>query len=193
MRNDETIEMDSQPKHKVIANNVKDRAKKGAKAVGSVASDFGVFLSRGNAIDLAVGIIIGAAFTAVVNSFVKDLVTPFISLALDSVSLSDAYVVLACPKDKANGTRPSRSQCASQLTTITQANTLGAITWNYGNFLNNCLTFVVTGMVVYFLVRSFAAIFRKPPPAAVKECLHCCKEVPIKATRCAFCTSPLHE
>ncbi|KAJ3335728.1 hypothetical protein HDU91_002052 [Kappamyces sp. JEL0680] len=199
---DYTVDVDrAKPKNRFVSattnvvSNVSNGAKKGAQAVGGVLDDFKEFLNRGNVVDLAVGLVIGAAFTAVVNSMVKDLFTPLISLAMDSVSLSDAFVVMACPKaNNGTGPRPSPSSCSKSFNTVLSAQTAGAITWNYGSFINNVITFLITAFILFFIVKAYAAAFRRKPAAKnTKECPECCKDIPLKATRCAFCTSVVHD
>ncbi|KAJ3301853.1 hypothetical protein HDV03_000262 [Kappamyces sp. JEL0829] len=178
----------------VMVSTATNGVKRGTAVAGSVLQDFKEFLNRGNVVDLAVGLVIGASFTAVVNSMVKDLITPLISLAMDAVSLSDTFVVMACPKANGTGPRPPSSTCSGSFTTVLAAQTAGAITWNYGSFINNVITFLITALIVFFIVKAYAAAFRrKPAEKTTKECPECCKDVPLKATRCAFCTSAIKD
>ncbi|KAI8898991.1 large-conductance mechanosensitive channel, partial [Globomyces pollinis-pini] len=160
------------------------------KVVGSVLEDFKEFLNRGNVVDLAVGIVMGAAFTSIVNSGVSDIITPVISLAVGS-SLQNTMLIIACPKLADNKTRGVLGKDCQQgdFATIEIAKNRGAVTWNYGSFLQICINFLITSAIVYFMVKVYAATFRREKPPKVRECDFCCKDVPIKAVKCGFCTS----
>ncbi|MBB3172632.1 large conductance mechanosensitive channel [Endobacter medicaginis] len=103
----------------------------------SFISDFKAFITRGNVVDLAVGIIIGAAFTAIVNSLVKDLISPFIGLATGGIDFSNMFVTLKGP------VMPS----------LAEAQKAGAVTFNYGSFLNSVIQFLIVSFVIFVLVR----------------------------------------
>lgn len=146
--------------------------------------DFKTFLMRGNVIDLAVGIVIGAAFGAIVNSLVKDIIMPPIGLALSGVDFSAMMVVIK------QGTPPSPYALPADATAA------GAVTINYGSFLLTIISFIIIAAVIYFLVVRPVARFNQPKavPATVpttKECPFCFSTVPIKATRCPHCTSEI--
>jgi large conductance mechanosensitive channel len=146
--------------------------------------DFKAFILRGNAVDLAVGIIIGAAFTAVVNSLVKDLITPPIGLLLGNVDFSNIFTVIK------QGVPPG------PYLTAADADTAGAITLNWGRFINAVVSLVIVGWAVFLMVRGLNKLHRKeeaaPPPApSTKDCPFCLTTIPIKATRCPHCTSQL--
>ncbi|KAJ3191794.1 hypothetical protein HK101_007407 [Irineochytrium annulatum] len=185
----------------------------GAKKVSGVVyggfSDFSRFLQRGNVMDLAVGVVMGAAFTAIVNSFVQDLVTPVIGLALQS-NLQHSLVVIHCKRE--NGTKVDVN-CfegrQSGYSTVAIANAAGAVTWNWfvilfaryehmltlanfrGNFLQAVFNFLITGFIVYLLVKTYAATFLKvrppPPKEKTKSCEFCLEDIKVKAKRCKFC------
>src|SRR5256885_4809679 len=127
---------------------------------------FRTFLLRGNVVDLAIAVVIGVAFTAVVTAFVKDLVTPLIA---------------------ALGGKPD---FASLYFTINKSKFL------YGDFINAVIAFIIIAAVIYFLVvvpyTAMVARSRKEPPAdpTTKKCTECLSEIPVGARRCAFCTSP---
>jgi large conductance mechanosensitive channel len=148
--------------------------------------DFKTFITRGNVIDMAVGIIIGIAFGLVVNSLVKDIIMPPIGLALGKVDFSNLYVLL---RESATTPGPYTSLAAAQ-----QA---GAVTLNYGVFINAIVNLLIIAAVVFFLiVRPIAkmqALKKAKEPAAptTKECPYCTTPIPIKATRCPNCTSEL--
>ena len=173
-------------------NVLKKGAFSGVKSVSTVFDDFKAFINKGNVVDLAVGLVMGTAFTAVVNSAVADLFTPIIALAIQTTSLANSFVVMACPKDNATGTRPDVSTCRGSYSTLVSANTAGAITWNYGSFIQQCINFLIIALVVFFIVKIYSAgsgKFTKPKPKVEKECAHCLKAIPCLATRCAYCTS----
>ena len=147
--------------------------------------DFKTFITRGNVVDMAVGIIIGVAFAAIVNSFVKDVLMPPIGLALGNVDFANLFVVL---KEGATIAGPYDSLKAAQ--------DAGAITINYGTFINYIITFLIVAAVLFFfIVRPIAKMQAPKAPAAptTKECPFCFTNIPIKATRCPNCTSPLEK
>jgi large conductance mechanosensitive channel len=171
---------------RAVTGAVSKNALKSVKVVGSVWDDFKNFLDRGNVVDLAVGIVMGAAFTAVVNSLVADIFTPIIALAGGN-SFDNLFLILRCP--------PGANCSRDTLKTVAQAKAIGAIPWSYGVFLTALINFLIVSIIIFFIVKIYAATFRreKPKEKTTKECPYCCKEVPLKATKCAFCTSPLHE
>ena len=148
--------------------------------------DFKAFITRGNVIDLAVGIIIGVAFGAMINSFVKDIIMPPIGLALGNVDFANMFVVL---KEGATpGPYPS----------LAAAQAAGAVSINYGVFVNTVVNFLIIAAVVFFfIVRPIVRLQARQKAAAAapapstKECPFCCTKIAIKATRCPNCTSEL--
>jgi len=143
--------------------------------------EFKEFAIKGNAVDLAVGVIIGAAFGSIVNSLVKDVVMPPISLLTGGLNFSNKFVLLRAAKDG-----------SAAFNTAADAAKAGAITWNYGNFLTLVINFLIIAGAVFLLVR---AINRLRQPAEKepdkKECPACAMKIPIKATRCPHCTTEL--
>jgi large conductance mechanosensitive channel len=148
--------------------------------------DFKAFIMRGNVIDMAVGIIIGIAFGLVVNSLVKDIIMPPIGLALGNVDFTNLFVTL---KDGLITPGPYASLAAAQAA--------GAVTINYGAFINAVVNLLIIAAVVFFLiVRPIAkmqALKKAKEPAAptTKQCPYCTTSIPIKASRCPNCTSEL--
>jgi large conductance mechanosensitive channel len=136
--------------------------------------EFRKFLLRGNVLDLAVGIVIGAAFLAVVTSFVNDLLMPPIGLALGGRNFNDLFVSL-------NGTAyPS----------LAAAKAAGAPTLNYGVFFNTVLNFVIVGFAVFLLVRAVNRMTAGPAAApTTRECPYCTAAISVRAVRCPQCTS----
>ena len=142
-------------------------------------TEFRKFIIRGNVIDLAVGIVIGAAFTTVVKSFVDDILMPPIGRATGGVDFSNLFVNLS----------------PGEYATLAEAREAGAATVNYGLFLNNVIAFVIVAFAVFLLVKSYDR-FRTleeaaPPAASEKDCPLCLMRIPKDATRCGHCTSDL--
>ena len=145
--------------------------------------EFKEFILRGNVIDLAIGIVIGAAFGAIVKSLVDDIIMPPIGLVLGGVDFANLFILLQ------SGTP------AAPYATLADAKLAGAVTINYGVFINTLISFLIVAFVIFLLVRTINRMRRKaeePAPApAAKECPYCLSSIPIKATRCAHCTSDL--
>lgn len=140
--------------------------------------EFKEFAARGNVVDLAVGVILGAAFGKIVTSLVDDILMPPVGLLLGGADFSNLFISL-------NG-QPYAS--------LAQAKEAGAPTINYGVFLNSIISFLIVVFAVFLLVRQINRMRRQEEPAAapvVKECPFCCSTIPIKAARCPQCTSEL--
>ena len=145
--------------------------------------EFKEFAMRGNVVDMAVGIIIGAAFGAIVKSLVDDVIMPPIGMLLGNVDFSNLFVVL---KDGAAAVAPYAS--------LADAKKAGAITVNYGIFINSVISFLIVAFAVFMLIRSINRLKKKeeaPAAPATKECPFCASAISIKATRCPSCTSEL--
>jgi large conductance mechanosensitive channel len=143
--------------------------------------EFKAFVMRGNVLDLAVGIIIGASFGTIVKSLVDDVIMPPIGLVLGNVDFANLFVLLK-PGLKA----------PPPYATVADAQAAGAVTINYGNFVNNVVTFIIVALAVFLIVR--VANRLKPQDAATpttKDCPYCRMAIPISATRCPHCTSDL--
>jgi large conductance mechanosensitive channel len=141
--------------------------------------DFREFIMRGNVMDLAVGVIIGAAFGAIVNSLVSDVIMPPIGLALGNVDFTNLFIVLK-----------EGAKAAGPYATMAEAQTAGAVTLNYGAFFTHVVSFLILAFVVFMMVRAVNRM--KPAPAAVattRDCPYCLAAIPLKATRCGHCTS----
>ena len=139
--------------------------------------EFKEFAMRGSVIDLAVGIIIGAAFGAIISSLVKDIIMPPIGLLLGKINFADLYINLT------NTAYPS----------LKAAQDAGAATINYGLFINSVVNFLLVAVALFFVIRGVNRM-KKPAPAAApdtKDCPYCLTKVPVKATRCPACTSEL--
>lgn len=138
------------------------------------------FIMRGNVMDLAVAVIIGAAFIKVVNSLVDDLIMPVIGLVLGKVDFTNAFLVLR-----------EGPKAAAPYATLADAKAAGAATLNYGLFISTVVTFLIVGFVVYMIVKSVTRLGPKKVEAAptTKDCPYCLSKIPLKATKCAFCGS----
>lgn len=146
--------------------------------------EFKEFAVKGNVIDMAVGIIIGAAFTSVVQSLVKDILMPPLGLLMGGVDFSQFFTIL-----KEGSTSPPYA-------TIAAAREAGAITLNYGMFINAVISFLIVSFAVFILIRYINKLKRpqeKPEPVVptVKKCSYCFSDIPVEATRCPNCTSDL--
>jgi large conductance mechanosensitive channel len=146
--------------------------------------EFKTFIMRGNVMDMAIGIVIGTAFGLIVSSLVKDIIMPPIGLALGRVDFSNLFVLLR------DGTTPG------PYASLADAQNVGAVTINYGIFINTIISFLIIGFAMFLIVRMINAAYKKevepaPAPVTTKECPHCYSVIPIKATRCPYCTSQL--
>ena len=138
-------------------------------------NEFKKFIMRGNVLDMAVGIIVGAAFTKIVTSFVGDILMPMLSLAMGKVDFSNLFVAL-------NG---------ETYTTLDDAKKAGAATLNFGLFANVVIDFVIVAFAIFILIKAVNKM-QKPVetgPVTTKDCPECLSSIPIKAKRCSHCTS----
>lgn len=144
--------------------------------------DFRDFAVRGNVVDMAVGIIIGAAFGTIVKSLVDDIIMPPIGLLLGNVDFANLFFVL---KEGAAAAAPYAS--------LDAAKKAGAVTLNYGMFINTLVSFVIVAFAVFVLIRNINRLRAvEPAPApATKDCPYCCSAIPLAASRCPHCTSQL--
>jgi large conductance mechanosensitive channel len=139
--------------------------------------EFKEFVMKGNVIDLAVAVIIGAAFGKIITSLVNDIIMPPLGLLLGNVNFTDLFISL-------DGTKyPS----------LADAQAAGAATLNYGLFINTIIDFVLVAFVIFLVIRQINRMKKVPAPASptTKECPHCFTQIPIPATRCPNCTSDL--
>jgi large conductance mechanosensitive channel len=139
--------------------------------------EFREFAVKGNVMDLAVGVIIGAAFGKIVTSLVNDVLMPPLGLLLGKVDFSNLFFSLS----------------GAEYASLDEAKKAGAATLNYGLFLNTVIEFLLVAFAVFLLVKQVNRLRREPPPPppASKECPFCASDIPIKASRCPMCTSPL--
>jgi large conductance mechanosensitive channel len=140
--------------------------------------EFKEFAMRGNVLDMAVGIIVGAAFGQIVTSFVQDVMMPPIGRLVGHVDFTNLFVSLS----------------GVHYDTLAAAKAAGAATLNYGLFLNTMVNFLIVAFAVFLLVRQVNRLAPKPAPAvapATRDCPYCLSTIPVKATKCAHCTSEL--
>ncbi|HQA98884.1 MAG TPA: large conductance mechanosensitive channel protein MscL [Candidatus Dojkabacteria bacterium] len=150
---------------------IKERIKK-------TVSDFKSFAFKGSAIDIAIGMMIGAAMTAVVDSLIKDIVNPPIAKLISGIDFSHRYLVLG----------------KNQYESLEAAQEAGAIVITYGNFITAIITFLITALVLFIIVSWVSKLNKKEEEKAektTKKCPYCKSEIDMDATRCAFCTSEL--
>jgi large conductance mechanosensitive channel len=139
--------------------------------------EFREFAMRGNVVDMAVGIIIGAAFGKIVSSMVQDVIMPPIGKLMGNVDFSDLFINMS----------------SGSYNSLAEAKAAGAATINYGLFINTVLDFVIVAFAIFMLIRTMNRLKRKeePAPATTRECPECLSAIPLKAKRCAHCTSPV--
>jgi large conductance mechanosensitive channel len=139
--------------------------------------EFKEFIMRGNVMDMAVGIIIGAAFGKIVSSFVNDVLMPPLGLLLGKVDFTNLFISLS----------------SQSFATLEEAKKAGAVTIRYGIFINTIIDFVIVALAIFLMIRQVNRFKRQPAPAAptTKECPYCLSVIPLKAARCPHCTSEL--
>lgn len=144
--------------------------------------EFKVFAARGNVVELAVGLILGSAFSSIVNSFVNDILMPPIGLFLGKVDFTNLYIPL---------------QSGASYASLAEAQEAGAATLNYGLFINNIISFLIIAFSVFLVVRAVNRVQADeeaaPAEPTTKSCPFCHTEIPVHASRCPHCTSHLEE
>lgn len=144
---------------------------------GPMLKEFKEFAAKGNVLDMAVGIIIGAAFGRIVGSFVEDILMPPLGLLLGKVDFSNLFISLT----------------GQRYDTLAAAKAAGAATINYGVFVNHIINFIIVAFAVFLLVKNVNRLKREqaaaPAVPTTRECPHCCSQIALKATRCPACTS----
>jgi large conductance mechanosensitive channel len=148
----------------------------------AMMKEFKDFAMRGNVVDMAVGIIIGGAFGTIVKSLVADVLMPPIGLLLGGVDFTNIFMTI------------KEGTVVGPFNTLAEAQEAGAVTVNFGIFLNNIITFLIVAFAVFLLIKGINSAKKKeaeapPPPPNTKDCPSCCTAIPIKATRCPNCTS----
>ena len=140
-------------------------------------AEFKKLIMRGNVVDLAVGVIIGAAFGKIVTSLVEDMIMPPLGLLLGRVDFSNLYVLM-----KAGRTPPPYAS-------LDVAKHAGAVTLNYGVFINANVGFLIVAIAIFLMIKAVSKLLPAPPPEDTRDCEFCCTKIPIKAKRCPHCTS----
>lgn len=162
---------------KIDKKNLQEQSKKKAKLA---FEDYKAFALKGNALDLAIGVVLGGAFTTIVNTLVSALITPIISLITSNVDLSTLFITLR----------------GGHFDTLEAAKAAGAITLNYGEILTAIINFIIISIVLFIIVKTLTKANKKDTQEVeitTKTCPYCLSTIPIKATRCAHCTSILEE
>jgi len=139
--------------------------------------EFKEFIMRGNVVDMAVGIIVGAAFGKIITSFVNDVLMPPIGLLLGKVDFANLFITLS----------------NQSFATLEEAKKAGVVTIKYGLFINTIIDFIIIALAIFLVIRQINRMKRQPAPeaATTRECPFCLSKIPIKATRCPQCTSEL--
>lgn len=143
--------------------------------------EFKEFAMKGNVMDMAVGIVIGAAFGLIIASLVQDIIMPPIGLALGNLDFANIFTVLKEGKVPGPYATPAAAKAA------------GAVTMNWGIFINTIINFIIIAFAIFMIIRTMNKMRREAPAAepTAKECTYCFSAIPIKATRCPACTSEL--
>ncbi len=153
--------------------------------IKNMLNEFKQFVMRGNVLDMAVGIIIGGAFTKIVNSMVADIMMPPLGLLMGKVDFSNWFVVI------------KQGTTAGPYATMAQAQEAGATTMNLGLFLNAIISFVIVAFCIFLLIKAINKLNTAKTKEEVasapttKKCPYCCSEIPLEATRCPHCTSEI--
>lgn len=145
--------------------------------------EFKEFAVKGNVVDMAVGIIIGGAFGTIVKSLVDDIIMPPIGLALGKIDFANLFILLQ-----------EGPKAAGPYASVAAARETGAVTINYGLFINSVISFAIVAFAVFLIIRAINRLKRQQeaaPPPATKECPYCTSAIPEKARRCPHCTSEL--
>ena len=139
--------------------------------------DFKEFVMRGNVLDLAIGVIIGAAFGKIITSLVNDILMPPLGILLGKVDFANMFIDLS----------------GAKYPTLAAAKAAGAATINYGLFLNAIVDFLLVALVIFMIVKQANKLRREPAPAppSTKDCPFCATAIPLSAKRCPHCTSQL--
>ena len=149
-----------------------------------MVEEFKEFINQGNVMDMAVGVIIGGAFGAIVTALIDNLIMPFVGLITGGIDFSQQFLILKTPE----GVDPAT------LTTLQKANDAGATVWGYGAFITAVINFFIMAIVIFLMVKAVNKVMslgkKKVEEApTTKVCPFCCSEIDIKATRCPHCTS----
>lgn len=159
------------------------------KKKNGILNEFKTFALRGNVIDLAVGVIIGAAFQKIVTSIVNDMITPLVSVFTGGIDFNERFLILKLPEnvDKAS------------VTSLSTAKELGVATFNYGSFITTVIDFIILAFIIFLMIKGINRMLAKQkkaddaPKTDKKKCEYCKTEIAKDASRCPNCTSHLEE
>ncbi len=157
---------------------LKEKINKQKEKTKKAIDDYKSFAIKGNIIDMAIGVVIGSAFTNIVNTIVSAIITPLISVLTNKIDLSTLFITIYGPK----------------LDTIEASKAAGAITINYGELINAVLNFFIISITLFIIILIIKKINKKDKAIkeiTTKECPYCLSRIPIKATKCAYCTSDI--
>lgn len=174
----EKIDIQGKLKNKETIKLIKEQQKLTRQKAQKTMENYKEFAIKGNALDLAIGVVIGSAFTNIVNSIVSSTITPLISLFTNRVNLSTLFIAL-------NG---------QDYDTLQEAKTAGALTLNYGELVNAFINFFIVSFVLFVIVSLIRKSNKKEniiKESTTKDCPYCLSKIPLKATKCSFCTSDL--
>lgn len=165
-----------------VMDKLSESQKKGKEKASKAKEAYKKFAMQGNALDLAIGVVIGGAFSNIVTAILDTTITPLVSILTNKIDLSTLFISLT----------------GETYATLEEAKAAGALTWNYGALLNAILNFFIISLVLFAIVRviNSSKIKEEEEKAKIKttkECPHCLSTIPIKATKCAFCASDLAE
>ena len=163
-----------------MVNKKKEIIEREKKKVNGFIQEFKTFIARGNVLDLAVGVVVGGAFSKIVTSFTTDIVTPVISLLTNKIDFANLFVSLD----------------GNYYATLEAAKAAGASTINYGQFLQTIIDFFITAIFIFIVIKKMSDMSKKKeeaPAPTTKKCPYCMESISIEATRCPHCTSVLEE
>ena len=141
--------------------------------------DFKDFISQGNLLAIAVAFVMGAAFSAIVNSLVNDVIMPIVARITGGLDFSSKFFVI------------KQGATSGPYNTVEAAKNAGAVTINYGLFINAIIVFIIVALVLFFIVRAYNKVCKADKAETTKNCPYCCESIPLDATRCPQCTSEL--
>lgn len=186
MNNEEKIQKKEQKRLEKEALRLKKLNEKGMKKAKGFLKDFKEFATKGNIMDMAIGVIIASSFTKIVNSLVNDIITPTLTLLTGKIDYTNMFVALD----------------GNTYATIEEAKALGISTINYGTFITNIINFLMVALSLFIFLKVLfkmknlkkkEEVIEEIKEPTTKKCPYCLSEIDIKATRCAHCTSMLEE
>ncbi|KAJ3039355.1 hypothetical protein HK097_002860 [Rhizophlyctis rosea] len=183
--------MSNNQEHEPLLNRARRLSGSAGNTARSTWSDFREFIHRGNAVDLAIGVVIGAAFSKIVNSIVDDLLFPVLSLFIGQ-QLEHAFLILrGADLNSERCQKEDYAEMCKNPKTIDEAHTVGAVTWNWGHFIQALVNFFIISLLLFFIIKGYTATTHRKSKflKKLKECPYCLEDVPLKALKCKFCGS----